>query len=322
MDRRYFLRTATLLTGSFGLHGCSDPAAPEDDSKKPRKNEPLKVCLCGDTHAGYEGSETMPPAETIHRRILGCFQSYKPNIICHLGDHIHNLGTDQWTQFDALTADIRASARYYPVFGNHDPGDGGIAAYLDFFNGNMPNNGGDQLYYWVRHDHVLFVVLDVHDSQSTSHQTQKTWLENILVEHEDALFKFVLFHIPPWTTGGRGPFPYARAFNATCKDRGVDMVINGHIHAYERFLIDGMNYVVTGGGGGFGCSQETRFAHCLDTNSDTASMIPFRKAAAEMNNFVHLEISRHEATLTAYDLDENEIDRFSITKELDAFQAA
>jgi predicted phosphodiesterase len=264
----------------------------------------------------------MPAAEVIHCQMLECFKSYKPNMIFNLGDHIHNLGEDQWSQFDNLTTDIRASARYYPVFGNHDVGDGGTATFLEFFNGNMPNNGGDHLYYYVRHDHVLFVVLDVHGSQSTDHQIQKTWLETILVENDDALFKFVMFHIPPWTTGGRGPFPYARVFNSTCKARGVDVIFNGHIHAYERFLIDGQNFVVTGGGGGFGCSPETRFAHCLDTNDETASITPFRKAAAELNNFVHLEISREVATITAWDLEGNEIDSFAIQKAPDELKVA
>ena len=313
MNRRRFLLSATAIAGSVGFYGCSNPTDPTE--RRPRPPEPLKICLHGDTHAGYTGSETIPPSEVVHSKILHCFGAYKPNVIFNLGDLIHNLGTDQWAQFGTMTSDVRSWARYLPVFGNHDSGDGGIEAFLSFFNGNLPTNGENRVYYWLRHEDVLFVVLDVHVDQPASLAAQREWLRQTLQEHADAVFRFVLFHIPPWTTAGRGPFPFARIFDPDLQEFAVDVVFNGHIHAYERFEIRGVQYVVSGGAGGFGCSDETRRAHCLDTNTDTAMIAPFRQAGAQTNNYVRLEILGNQATVIAFDVEGNEIDAFIVSKD-------
>lgn len=314
MNRRAFLKAATAYAGSVGLYGCSNPVDPGDGEKRPA--EPLKVCLHGDTHVGYEGTETFPPAEAVHGPILRHLCAYKPNIVFNLGDLIHNVATDQWSRFEAMTAELRSWARYYPVFGNHDSGCGGVEGFLACFNGNLPNNGGNQLYYWLRHEGVLFVILDVHNSQTASHTIQREWLRQVLSAHRDAVFRFVLFHIPPWTTAGRGPFPYARIFDPVFQEFSVDIVFNGHVHAYERFEKDGVHYVVSGGAGGFGCDEEVNTAHCLDTNLEAELLLPYRRAAAQTNNFVRLEVTEDRAEVRAFDLEEHEIDRLVVTKEV------
>jgi predicted phosphodiesterase len=313
MNRRVFLQKATVLAGSLGLYGCSNPAEPADRPRRPV--EPLKICLHGDTHVGYEGTDVFPPSEVIHSEILRCFTTYKPNIIVNLGDLIHNTAENQWTRFAAMTTDVRSWSKYYPVFGNHDSGDGGPAAFLGFFDGELPNNGGGRLYYWFRHEGVLFVVLDVHENQPADLTAQESWLRGVLAANTDAVFRFVLFHIPPWTTAGRGPFPFARVFDPACREFSVDIVFNGHIHAYEPFKINGIHYVVSGGAGGFGCSEESRRAHCLDTNLDTTALVPLREASAQTNNYIRLEILGLEARLAVFDLSGNQLDSFVIAKE-------
>lgn len=73
--------------------------------------------------------------------------------------------------------------------------------------------------------------------------------------------------------------------------------------------------MVSGGAGGFGCSDETRRAHCLDTNTDTAAISSLRQAEAQSNNYVQLEISGTQARMTAFDVEGNEIGAFVISKE-------
>lgn len=309
MNRRHFIRNTVLLGAGAAAGGCGGSGGPAGPERPRERVQPLRVGLYGDSHAGYPGSTFSPPADPIHRAIVDHLLEFNPSLVFNLGDHIHHTGSQQWQVFDSITANLRACCRYYPVVGNHDTGDGGMAAYHAVFADAVP---ADRTWYHVRHPLALFCILDVHSSPVSDLETQQKWVEQTLKAHTDAAFRFVLFHVPPWTTAGRGPFAYARAFNSICQDCGVDMVFNGHIHAYERFLINGIHYVVSGGAGGFGCGRELRGAHCLDANTDATYLEPMRRADAETNHYLTMELSESACTLTARDLSGGTIDTLSI----------
>jgi acid phosphatase len=79
---------------------------------------------------------------------------------------------------------------------------------------------------------------------NTSTSNQKQWLE-AAVEASDAHWKIAIFHHPAYTSGVSYA-PGKTALRWDWRNLGIDLVLSGHSHNYERLIIDGMTYVVAG----------------------------------------------------------------------------
>ncbi len=77
------------------------------------------------------------------------------------------------------------------------------------------------------------------------------WLDDDLNKSSASKFKIVVFHCPVISSGffGRVDFLVDNLHPILAK-HNVTLVINGHSHHYERLVMDGVTYVVIGGGGG------------------------------------------------------------------------
>jgi len=74
---------------------------------------------------------------------------------------------------------------------------------------------------------------------------QADWLKSSL-SNSTASWKIVCFHHPPYSSAVHGSALWMRwPFH----EWGADLVLSGHDHTYERFLIDNMTYIVNGLGG-------------------------------------------------------------------------
>jgi predicted phosphodiesterase len=257
----------------------------------------------GDTHAGYE------PAFLIHTNFVGKFFDYDPDIIFNTGDVVHKGSNEtHWEIFDNITEELRDAYPYFPTIGNHDDDDPeGLENYLEFFS-YLP---GNKIYYYVEHPLAIFVVLDVDSAIRPGNlDAQKTWLENVLTNHSDKLYKFVFFHRTSYTSGSRGACFYAREFDPIFQTYDVDIVFMGHIHAYERFYINGIHYVVTGGSGGV--------PHSLNVHNDYP--LGSRMAFAESYNYMTVQANKKIAFIETKDSDDNIIDSFYIFKTMQPMQ--
>jgi hypothetical protein len=80
-------------------------------------------------------------------------------------------------------------------------------------------------------------------------ERQTAWLEQQLSE-STATWKIAVFHHPPYTCGGHsGNAVVARAWVPIFESYGVQLVLSGHDHNYQRFAArNGVTYVVHGGG--------------------------------------------------------------------------
>lgn len=137
-----------------------------------------------------------------------------------------------------------AESTIYPALGNHDMSH---ANYFNFFE--LPNN--ERWYSWD-YGKAHFIVLEVDGYESVAPDSwQYWWLENDL-SRVTKTWKFVFFHIPLYSCGLLGgPDLEARAaLHPLFREHGVDIVFNGHSHNYQRHVVDGVTYIVTGGGAG------------------------------------------------------------------------
>ncbi len=101
---------------------------------------------------------------------------------------------------------------------------------------------------WYRAEvgNVLFIGLDSNDSENPS---QVAWLDATLAASE-AEWTIVALHHPPFSAGVHGSDAEAReAFVPIFERHGVDLVLAGHDHDYQRSVpIGETTYVVSGAG--------------------------------------------------------------------------
>jgi hypothetical protein len=252
--------------------------------------------------------------------VKNLIDSWSPDFIMAGGDHIYGLDPGMTlTQADAeYTAKVYDyygnyidSGVFYPAIGNHDtdydPAD------PVWFRSKFPSlfQGDTKNYYRVRPNNglvELFVLSSGYLTNGTMFEPdgntvgsiQYNWLVSALAS-STAKFKIVYFHHPPYTNGvNYNPgFPALRwDFGAL----GADIVLSGHEHNYERFLDQDIPYVVAGIGGAtlrgyVGGGYPTSI---IDDPPRFGAML--------------FEASQNTLLANVYDVDNNLIDTFSITK--------
>jgi hypothetical protein len=123
--------------------------------------------------------------------------------------------------------------------GNHDVlVDGGR---YEFDELHMPRG-----HYRRTVGNVQFFVLN----SNRVNLVQTTWLKTAL-SGSTARWKIVVFHHPAWSCGAyRGNTAVMRNWVPLFERYGVDLVLSGHDHNYQRFAPrHGVTYIVHGGGG-------------------------------------------------------------------------
>src|ERR1051326_8835439 len=143
----------------------------------------------------------------------------------------------------------------WPTIGNHetyDPYIDGHPAYQDIFT--LPTRGeaggvpsGTENYYSFDFGNIHFVCLDSELSDRSTNGPMLTWLqEDLGANTNDWLIAF--WHSPPYSHGSHDsddPFEFnlvemRENVVPILESYGVDLVLCGHSHCYERsFLLDG-----------------------------------------------------------------------------------
>ncbi|MHA1820872.1 MAG: purple acid phosphatase family protein [Promethearchaeota archaeon] len=161
-----------------------------------------------------------------------------PEFILHDGD-IVSRGTkiDLWYNYFEDMEPLLSRVPIYPVQGNHEFSGLEISYYPDEFL--LPDNAGSRWYYSSSWGPVHLLALDSEQhSIPPFDQFNLKWLESDLQKADNdsnILWKIALFHQPYYTSGGHTERTDLRDAWAPKFDKyGVDMVINGHNHNYER----------------------------------------------------------------------------------------
>lgn len=173
-----------------------------------------------------------------------------------LGDNAYPDGTDadyQRAMFDMFPQMLRKSV-VWPTVGNHDarsadsPTESGV--YYDVFT--LPRNGeagglasGTEAYYSFDYGNIHFICLDSSDTDRSPSGAMMTWLEedaNSTVQ--DWMIAF--WHHPPYSKGSHDSDTEGALIDMRenalpiLEAAGVDLVMSGHSHAYERsYFLDG-----------------------------------------------------------------------------------
>ncbi len=136
----------------------------------------------------------------------------------------------EYDDFFTSTSAFLANNVVYHAQGNHDVG--GATWFQNIFD--LPQTNGSNLYYSVRYGNAIFITLN---SESPSGQT--TWLNTTLAAaaaDPTIEWKVISFHKPFFNVGSHvGDMnSYRTTWWKAFDDYGVDLILNGHDHNYQR----------------------------------------------------------------------------------------
>lgn len=201
-----------------------------------------------------------------------------PDIFMHVGDMAYNDGTDvEFTDnFFAPYQDVLRHTVCWPTLGNHEgySSDSGAQsgpyyeAYILPYNGQAGGlASGTEAYYSFDYANVHFICLDSHDSDRTPGGDMLEWLTMDLAATVQPWI-IAFWHHPPYSKGSHDSDNVSDSGGRMRDMRenvlpileaaGVDLVLTGHSHLYERsFLVDcaydtpttGAGHIVDGGDG-------------------------------------------------------------------------
>jgi len=163
----------------------------------------------------------------------------------------------------------------HPAPGNHDYDSGNGAPYFTYFGNRAGPPGKGYYSYDVGDWHVISLNSELYfeAGDSTQAKAQEDWLRRDLTDHH-VLCTFAYFHRPLFSSGTYGATHEVQSLWSILYDAGVDLVLNGHEHDYERFLpqtpagvVDsakGIEQIIAGTGGGELRKMHSPFARNSD----------------------------------------------------------
>jgi hypothetical protein len=145
--------------------------------------------------------------------------------------------------------------------GNHDYDDGTGQPYFAYFGDKAGPPGKGYYSYDVGGWHIISLNSELYfeAGDQTRAKAQEDWLRNDLAQHR-TVCALAYFHRPYFTSGKYRSTQEVKPLIDILFAGGVDLVLNGHEHDYERFIpqtpagvadsINGIEQVVAGTGGG------------------------------------------------------------------------
>lgn len=228
-------------------------AAPPDggslDIKVEAKNPWTNLKLNNDAdqfHFAVVSDRTGGHRANVFSRAVHQVNLLQPTFVMSVGDLIEGYSLDpekaigQWDEFDGFVKNFQMP--FFYVGGNHDLTNGKQAEIWE-------SRYGRKVYHFV-YKNTLFLALNSEDGAAgTVLPEQHAYVKKALAENPNVRWTFVFLHKPLWTAkdlekNGFGEIEKllaGRKYTMFC----------GHVHRYQKFVRNGMNYyqlATTGGG--------------------------------------------------------------------------
>ena len=219
---------------------------------------PVRFWILGDGGTGRE------PQAAVHEAMRKTVAAEKQplDFWIHVGDMAYQTGRDvefQTRFFEMYESTLRNSV-CWPTMGNHEgatsSGKTGIGPYYDAYV--VPTRGetggvasGTEAYYSFDYANIHFICLDSHDLSRKPGDPMASWLKADL-EKAKADWLIAFWHHPPYTKGSHDSdketdlTEMRKLIMPIIEAGGVDVVLTGHSHIYERsMLMDGAYATLT-----------------------------------------------------------------------------
>ena len=245
-DTQYFYSVGTTAGALAG----GDESHSFVTSPTPGTPKPTRIWVLGDSGTANAN------AAAVRNAFLNYTGSWDPDLWLMLGDNAYPDGTDSQYQsavFDMYPSTLRKAA-LWPTLGNHDGHTADSATqtgpYYDIFT--LPTSAqagglasGTEAYYSFDYGNIHFICIESYETDRSLSGAMMTWLSNdILATNKEWIIAF--WHHPPYSKGSHDSDTEGTLMDMRenalpiLESGGVDLVLSGHSHSYERsFLIDG-----------------------------------------------------------------------------------
>ena len=242
---RYYYDIGTSAAKLAGNASFSFVSAPTEKSQRF-----VRIWVTGDPGTADAG------ARSVRDGFVKFAGSRPATLWLMLGDNAYEDGTDadyQKAVFNMYPQQLR-SLPLYSAFGNHEGHSANSSnesgPYYQIFS--FPRNGqagglasGTEAYYSFDYGKIHFIALDSYGSDDSADGPMMTWLKaDLAATNKDWVIAF--WHHPPYSKGSHdsdlssSQTAMRQIAARILENHGVDLVLSGHRHAYERsYLIDG-----------------------------------------------------------------------------------
>ncbi len=262
-SHQYEVEITGLKAGEKYFYGVWDGETrltPEDESysfrtlPEPFKEKECNFWVVGDSGTGAADQKAVNSA----MRDYVAKENITLDIFAHVGDMAYSNGKDSEFQrgfFDIYSATLRNTV-CFAAMGNHEghssSGMEGIGPFYDAYV--LPARGeaggevsGSEGFYSYDFGRVHFIVLNSYDMDRKPGGVMSKWLKNDLDKVKESQTDWIVsyFHHPPYTKGSHDSDNIKEPWMMEMRKHimpileagGVDLVLTGHSHIYERSML-------------------------------------------------------------------------------------
>lgn len=205
------------------LHAQSDPQAGREEAATLLAVGDIADCHVDDTH---------------HEQTADLVDSL-PGTIAILGDIAYTKGSPEEFADCYQPSWGRHDGRVRPVPGNHEYGTEGAGGYFAYFGATASPLEPDctlRCKGYYSYDLGDWHIVALNSEQAmTAGSPQEQWLRADLLAHRTSQCTLAYWHHPRFSSGAHGDDPRSADVWLALYEAGVDVVLNGHDHDYERF---------------------------------------------------------------------------------------
>ena len=264
-------------------------------------------CALGDSRNGL----------SVWQDVSNLAKAQNPSFTLYNGDIVDNGGsTSEWNNWFNSGQDYLENNIVYHALGNHDAQS--VPTYKNIFE--LPKANNTNLYYSFKYGNAMFITLN---SEDPGNSAQAAWLVSTLAAaaaDPSIVWKVISFHRPFYTIGNHSGEMngYWNTWWKAFDDFGVDLIVNGHDHMYERTKPINRNVSTSSAVSeyGSGANQGRCQIVCggagapLYSGSPTWAIETYKSSY----NFCTFNINGNTLTGTTYDNNGTVIDDFTINK--------
>jgi hypothetical protein len=213
------------------------------------KTPPGPPTSAGNFHfVAYGDNRTRPD---VHRKVIeAMLKNGIPDFVVQSGDMVEDGSSSMlWADFFDIEHELLRQTAFFPALGNHEHNTPNFNQFFDRQKSYYAFDWGTAHFAVINSDIMSY---STHQSERDAFWAEQTkWLEEDLQAHQTAAYRFVAAHHPPLTavSNRQGDNKHMTALMPMFEKYHVTAGLFGHDHNYQHYLVNGIHYIGSGGGG-------------------------------------------------------------------------